>query len=69
MSRPQHFYFQAQSGRIEDRPIHPTNFHTYLLHVQHLQKVQEAVRQATLGSGGLEYPSEFVEWLAKNDQG
>jgi len=64
------FYFQAQTGiwKIKKSAI-PSNFYTYTLPFKSLARVQLAVDAATVGSGGLEYPADFLAWLEANDQG
>lgn len=62
------FFFTAQTGEIRHRvPQVRSNFYCYRLASRHLGKVAKAAEMAKLGSGGLEYPAEFLAWLRAND--
>ena len=66
--RDRYFYFVAQTGRISKEPI-SGNFHCYKLPAfEFYLKVKKAVSLASLGSGGLEYPKEFLEEINKEDR-
>lgn len=63
-----YFWFEAQTGNIYHKPpAAPSNYHRYCLLNEHLAKVKLAVDNATIGSAGLQYPSEFLRWLERND--
>lgn len=65
-----HFWFTAQTGTVEfKKPESHSNYYRYRLPVSCLGKVTLEVERARVGSSGLEYSSEFLEWLAKNDLG
>ena len=59
-----HFYFEAQTGIIRDKPPAFSNFHQYRLRRVHLDRVQTIMNAHDPSN----YPSEFLEWLAKHDE-
>jgi len=68
MSKNEHLYFTPQTGVWKlKRSKAPSNYYTYRLPFKYLGRIQAAVRDAEIGSGGLEYPPEFLKWLEAND--
>ena len=68
MAKKDIFYFTAQTGVWKlKKPKAPSNFYVYTLPWSALGKVQSAVRDAKVGSGGLEYHADFLHWLEHND--
>jgi hypothetical protein len=62
------FHFTAQTGAIDyAEPKAPSNFYRYTLPAACLGRVKLAIDAAAVGSGGLEYPADFLVWLAAND--
>jgi len=69
------FQFEAQTGRI--LPFHqviqseadrtPHNFYRFVLYDAELEWVRAQVKEATLGSGGLEYPYLVVQAFHNKD--
>lgn len=65
-----HFWFVAQTGTIyEEEPKAPSNFYCYKLPEFCRGRVQAAVFYANEAAGGLEYGTEFLEFLEAHDEG
>ena len=60
---PIFFYFVAQTGVISDKRPRVSNYYVYSIRTSKRAKVQAAVDAAEVTSTGLQYPSEFVQWL------
>lgn len=62
-----YFYFIPQTGVGTNEPPSFSNFYVYRLPVSCLARCEIEVQKANMGSAGLEYSKEFLEWLDKHD--
>ena len=61
------FYFEAQTGLLREEPPAHSNFHNYKLPDHARERVEDALANATEGSGGLVYTKKFLKWLQDNE--